>query len=378
MSFTLILFLDPVGQIGTLTHYPTIKNAHFEPTTITEGMTVYGGYTFTQKCLTNLNLKKIKPRHSEALLDEELPFRNESELSYLKLLESVLTTGNHRNDRTGTGTISKFATQLRYPLENGTLPLLTTKTVPFRLVYSELLWFLKGSTNIDYLLEHNNHIWDGNSTREFLDKQGLVDYREGELGPCYGHQWMNFGGEYIKEKDRFKVVHKNGKKYVKVRKCKKGVNQIEKVIESIKNNPTSRRHVVSAWNPSQLSEIALPPCHLLFMFYVEGDSLSCHLIMRSNDMFLGHPFNVASYATLTHMIAHLTGLHAKELVITMNDCHIYKNHVDQVKTQLKRHPLQYPKLVFNRDHTSISEFDMNSFTVDGYSSWPRISAPMAC
>jgi thymidylate synthase len=284
-----------------------------------------------------------------------------SEQEYLKLLKDVVETGIQKPDRTGTGVFSKFAQQLRYPLTNEkgekVLPLLTTKRVSFKLVYSELLWILSGETNIDFLKKHNNHIWDGNTSKDFLNKRGL-DYEEGELGPGYGWQWRNFNGEYP-----------NGKK---------GVDQIKWVIENIKNDPFSRRHVVSAWNPYQLDEVALPPCHHMFMFFVTPNKeLNCHLIMRSNDMFLGHPFNVASYATLTHMIAHLTGLKANELVITMNDCHVYQNHVDQVEEQCKRDSYEYPTLKILGDPKDIDDFDMDSVKVVGYKSHPYIKAPMA-
>jgi thymidylate synthase len=255
---------------------------------------------------------------------------------YLDLLGRILTEGEKREDRTGTGTISLFGHQMRFDLSAG-FPLITTKKLHLRSIIYELLWFLRGDTNVRYLQENNVTIWD-----EWADKAG-------ELGPVYGKQWRSFPG-------------KNGET----------IDQISWVIEEIKRNPNSRRLIVSAWNPADLSEMALPPCHLLFQFYVQNGKLSCQLYQRSADSFLGVPFNIASYALLTHMVAHVTGLQAGEFIHTLGDAHIYLNHVDQVKEQLTRTPYPLPKLQLNKSVDSIFDFAYEDFTILDYQAHPHI------
>lgn len=288
-----------------------------------------------------------------------------ADLIYLDGALEILEKGNKRKDRTGTGTISRFGIHRRYNLEDG-FPLLTTKFVSFRLIAHELLWFLSGSTNIKYLLDNNVKIWNGDAYRHFrelnpdtkLSQEEFVEWvrstgRGYDLGPIYGKQWRTWEGVGIT------------------------VDQIAQVIESIKNDPYSRRHIVSAWNPGEIHKMALPPCHVLFQFYVEDGKLSCQLYQRSADYFLGVPFNIASYALLTHMIAQLTGLGVGEFVHTIGDAHIYLNHVDQIKEQLRREPRDMPTIKINPDITGIDQFTIDDFTLEGYNPHPRIRGELS-
>ncbi|MFI6425813.1 thymidylate synthase [Promicromonospora sp. NPDC050880] len=262
------------------------------------------------------------------------------ETPYEDLLRDVLATGTRKGDRTGTGTRSVFGRQIRYDLAQG-FPLITTKRVHLKSVVYELLWFLRGDSNVRWLQERGVKIWD-----DWADESG-------ELGPVYGVQWRSWptpdGGH---------------------------VDQIAKVVEQIRTNPDSRRHVVTAWNPAEVDDMALPPCHALFQFYVADGRLSCQLYQRSADLFLGVPFNIASYALLTHMVAAQTGLEVGEFVWTGGDVHIYDNHVEQVETQLARDPYPYPSLrLAPRD--SIFDYEYEDVEVLGYVSHPTIKAPIA-
>lgn len=260
---------------------------------------------------------------------------------YLDLLEKVLNEGAIREDRTGTGTRSLFGGQVRYDLQEG-FPLVTTKKVHLKSVIYELLWFLKGDTNVKWLQENGVSIWD-----EWAKENG-------DLGPVYGKQWTAW-------------------------KTSSGapVNQIDQVIEQIKTNPQSRRLIVSAWNVSEIPEMALPPCHTLFQFYVQDDKLSCQLYQRSADLFLGVPFNIASYSLLTMMIAQVCGLQSGEFIHTFGDLHIYSNHIEQVKTQLSREPRPLPVMKINPDKTSIHDFVYEDFELLNYNPHPGIKAPVA-
>ena len=310
---------------------------------------------------------------------------------YLQLIRDILEKGHKKSDRTGTGTKSLFGYQMRFNLAEG-FPLLTTKKVPFGLIKSELLWFLRGDTNIRFLLEHNNHIWDewafknwvqsdeyhgpdmtnfglraqedDNFNKVYQDEkkkfcQKIVEDQEfankfGNLGDVYGAQWRHWqtrDGETI--------------------------DQIKDVIETIKNNPDSRRMIVTAWNPEDVPLSALPPCHTLFQFYVNDGKLSCQLYQRSADVFLGVPFNIASYALLTHMIARETRLEVGEFVHTLGDAHIYLNHLDQVNEQLERSPYDAPKLWLNPEKKNIMDFEMKDIKVKNYRSHSAIKAPVA-
>jgi thymidylate synthase len=261
--------------------------------------------------------------------------------AYLDLCRRILAEGVKREDRTETGTISVFGHQMRFDLRKG-FPLMTTKKLYTRSIIYELLWFLRGDTNINYLHEHNVHIWD-----EWADA-------EGNLGPIYGQQWRSFRGA-------------DGKT----------VDQISWVIDEIRRNPNSRRLIVSAWNPVEIDKMALPPCHCLFQFYVAEGRLSCQLYQRSGDTFLGIPFNIASYALLTHMIAHVTGLQPGEFVHTIGDAHLYLNHIDQVKLQLTRNPLPLPTLELNPEVRSIFDFTFQDIKILNYQAHPNIKGAIA-
>ena len=261
--------------------------------------------------------------------------------SYLELLDHVLTNGTDRSDRTGTGTLSVFGAQLRFSL-NPTFPLLTTKKLHLRSIIYELLWFLKGDTNIKYLNDHKVSIWD-----EWADE-------DGNLGRVYGAQWTDW-------------TNSQGE----------SLNQIAQVLDSLKNNPNSRRHIVCAWNPGEINQMALPPCHALFQFYVANGKLSCQLYQRSADLFLGVPFNIASYALLTQMIAQVCDLEAHEFVHTFGDLHLYKNHLDQAKEQLSRTPRAQPTMRINPEVKNLDDFVYEDFSLENYDPHPTIKAPIS-
>ncbi len=260
---------------------------------------------------------------------------------YHDLLHHVLATGETRPDRTGTGTLGIFGYQMRFDLSEG-FPLMTTKRVHFKSVVHELLWFLSGSTNIRYLRENGVTIWD-----EWADENG-------ELGPVYGRQWRSWPAP-------------DGRR----------IDQIAAVAEAIRTDPHSRRHVVSAWNPAEIGDMALPPCHCLFQFHVARDRLSCQLYQRSADIFLGVPFNIASYALLTSMMAQVTGLKPGEFIHTLGDAHLYLNHIEQAREQLTRTPRPLPRIRLNPDVTSIFDFVYGDIELIGYEPHPAIKAPIA-
>ncbi|MGB0985317.1 MAG: thymidylate synthase, partial [Saprospiraceae bacterium] len=260
---------------------------------------------------------------------------------YLDLLEDILENGVQRGDRTGTGTISVFGRQFRFDLSEG-FPVLTTKKLHLRSIIHELLWFLQGDTNIKYLKENKVRIWDA-----WADENG-------DLGPVYGKQWRKW------ETADGRVI-----------------DQIVKVVDSLKNNPNSRRHIVTAWNPSDVDEMALPPCHCLFQFYVANGKLSCQLYQRSADVFLGVPFNIASYALLTMMMAQVCGLEAGEFVHTFGDVHLYNNHIEQAKLQITREPRPLPKMEINPDIMDIFGFTYDDFKLVGYDPHPHIKAAVS-
>jgi thymidylate synthase len=262
------------------------------------------------------------------------------ERQYLDLLREVMATGSRRGDRTGTGTVGVFGRQMRFDLEGG-FPLLTTKRVHFKSVVLELIWFLAGRTNVRWLQEHGCSIWD-----EWADD-------DGELGPVYGRQWRSWAAP-------------DGRT----------IDQIAGVLRSIRENPESRRHIVTAWNPADVEAMALPPCHCLFQFYVADGRLSCQLYQRSADLFLGVPFNIASYALLTHLMARATGLLPGEFVHTLGDAHLYLNHLDQAALQLQREPLPFPTLVLP-DEIDLFDLDETTIKLKGYKPHPAISAPIA-
>jgi thymidylate synthase len=260
---------------------------------------------------------------------------------YLDLLRDVLENGAEKSDRTGTGTHSVFGRQLRFDLADG-FPMLTTKKLHVRSIVGELIWFLRGDTNVRWLQEHGIKIWN-----EWADENG-------DLGPVYGHQWRSWptpNGEHI--------------------------DQIARVIDSIRSNPDSRRHIVSAWNVAEVDDMALPPCHTMFQFYVADGRLSCQLYQRSADVFLGVPFNIASYALLTMIVAQVTGLQPGEFIHTFGDAHLYNNHVEQARIQLEREPHALPTMLINPDRRDIDSFEIEDFTLVDYVAAPSIKAPIA-
>jgi len=292
---------------------------------------------------------------------KKVPRRHE-EYQYLEIIEDILEHGNQKSDRTGTGTKSVFGRQMRFSLRDGTFPLLTTKKTFYRGIAEELFWFIRGSTNAIELKEKKVMIWEGNSSREFLDSVGLSHREVGDLGPVYGFQWRHFGAEYSDMHADYSG---------------QGVDQLAEVIHKIKNKPDDRRIIMCAWNPKDIPRMALPPCHCLVQFYVANGELSCQLYQRSADMGLGVPFNIASYALLTHMIAHVTGLKPGEFVHTLGDTHVYLNHVEPLKEQLKREPKPFPKLLIKRKVENIEDFTIDDFEVQGYDPHPKITMEMA-
>lgn len=313
------------------------------------------------------------------------------ENSYLQMCQYILENGVKKQDRTGTGTLSIFGYQMRFDLSKG-FPLLTTKRIPFRLIASELLWFIKGDTNIRYLLQNNNNIWNEWAFKNWVESSeyegpDMTDFgrrslqdeqfnelyqnemdkfklriltddefatRFGELGPVYGKQWRKW------ENARGETI-----------------DQLKNVVEEIKRNPDSRRLLVVAYNPGEVSGMALPPCHSLFQFYVVDGKISCQLYQRSGDVFLGVPFNIASYALLTHLIAQECNLQVGDFVHTFGDAHIYTNHIEQINTQLSREPRPFPQLLLNKTKTSIFDFEMDDIRLEGYNPHPTITAPVA-
>jgi thymidylate synthase len=263
------------------------------------------------------------------------------ESQYLDLMRHVLEHGQRKTDRTGTGTLSVFGWQMRFDLRDS-FPLLTTKKLHLKSIVYELLWFLRGDTNVRWLQDHGVSIWD-----EWADA-------DGELGPVYGHQWRHWPGRDGKE-----------------------IDQIAALVASLRNNPDSRRHIVTAWNPADVERMALPPCHALFQFYVADGRLSCQLYQRSADIFLGVPFNIASYALLTLMLAQVCGLKPGDFVHTFGDAHLYLNHQDQAREQLARTPRPFPRMRLNPEVHDLLEFRYEDFSLEGYEPYPGIKAPIA-
>jgi thymidylate synthase len=266
---------------------------------------------------------------------------NRGEQQYLDLLAEVLERGARKSDRTGTGTLSVFGRQLRFGLRDS-FPLLTTKKLHLKSIVYELLWFLRGDTNVKWLQERGVSIWD-----EWADENG-------ELGPVYGYQWRHWRTPDGKE-----------------------IDQIAQVISSLRKKPDSRRHIVSAWNPADVERMALPPCHALFQFYVANGELSCQMYQRSADLFLGVPFNIASYSLLTLMVAQVVGLKPGEFVLTLGDAHLYLNHLEQAREQLAREPRAFPRMKLNARRNELLEFQYQDFTLESYDPYPVIKAPIA-
>jgi len=283
------------------------------------------------------------------------------EYAYLDLLRDIIETGDKRIDRTGTGTISKFGVRMEYDISES-FPLLTTKSMKYENILKELVWMLNGDTDSRTLEAQGVNIWRGNSSKGFLESRGLP-YDEGDIGSGYGFQWRHWGAEYEGcDKDY----------------TGKGIDQIEQIIKQIKTEPMSRRIILNAWNVSQLDTMALPPCHLLAQFYVRSDrvTLDCQLYQRSGDMFLGVPYNIASYATLTYILARICHLKPGKLVHVIGDAHIYNDHINAVKKQLKRTPKPFPVLTI-KEGSGVEEFDIGNFEITNYEHWPYIPGKMA-
>ncbi|KGR78613.1 thymidylate synthase [Ureibacillus sinduriensis] len=320
------------------------------------------------------------------------------EYEYLNLLNYTLENGIRKSDRTGTGTISVFGYQMRYDLSKG-FPLFTTKRVSFKLIASELLWFIKGDTNIRYLLQHNNHIWDEWAFKKWAESDeysgpDMTDFGrrclvDDEFNEVYQQELKSFCQRILEDDDFAAKYGDLGNVYGKqwrnwTTSDGESIDQLQDAIDQIKHNPDSRRIIVNAWNPEDVinaggkgSKAALPPCHVMFQFYVADGKLSCMLTQRSGDQFLGIPYNVSSYSLLTYLIAHECGLEVGEFVHSIGDAHIYSNHLDQVKEQLSREPRQFPTLKINSEKTSIFDIEMEDIVLEGYNPHPAIKAPVA-
>jgi len=302
------------------------------------------------------------------------------ELQYLTLLKDLMATGSLRQaERTGVGTLAKFGAQCRYQLHRAktdapVLPLFTTKAVSFRQVWAELFFFLQAKSHVVWLQERKCPIWNANASRAYLDSVGLRHYPEGQLGPVYGAQWRHFGGRYLGASpttgDSLYAPEQPG------------IDQLQHVIKALRTSPESRRHLVVAWNPTDLPHMALPPCHVLFQFFAETDDegqrwLSCQMYQRSADMGLGVPYNVASYALLTHIVAHLTGRRAKEFIHVLGDYHVYLNHIEAIKVQVERQPLPFPTLSLRKELKELDDLHYEDVVLGPYDPHPALKMPMA-
>jgi len=299
--------------------------------------------------------------HSEKKSKEctYIHYKKSDEDQYINLVNKILTYGKQKDDRTGTGTISLFGEKMEFSLE--TFPLLTSKHVSFKNVAEELLWFVGGKTNSHLLKDKKVNIWNSNATREFLDSRGLTNNKEGDLGPVYGFQWRHFGEQYVDCDTKYTG----------------GIDQLKNVIATIKKNPDDRRIIMTAWNPSDIDKMALPPCHLLCQFYVNGKDLSCILYQRSADVGLGVPYNIASYSLLTYMIAHICNLKPHKFIHFMGDTHIYSNHVGALKEQISNQLYHFPTLKIKRNVTDIDDFVFEDFDLIDYNSNKIVKMKMA-
>ena len=284
------------------------------------------------------------------------------ETGYLDLINNVIKNGIHSDDRTGTGTVSLFGTQTKYDLSKG-FPLLTTKKMFIRGIIEELLWFLRGDTDNRKLQEKGVHIWDGNTSREFLDNLGFRDRKEGDGGPIYGFNFRHYGADYIDCNTDYR---------------NRGIDQVKEALRLIREEPSSRRIIINLWDPTKLSEMVLPPCHMVYQFRVYNNRLSCMLYQRSGDIGLGVPFNIASASLMTHLFAHLSGLEVGELIHTIADAHIYSDHIEVLKKQLEREPFAFPILkITDRGQKEIEDFEFEDFQILGYESHPILKMKMA-
>lgn len=287
---------------------------------------------------------------------------NKEEEQYLNLIREILLKGTWEEGRNGQ-TKSIFGSMMRFSLQNGQIPILTTKKTAWKTCLKELLWFIRGKTNNKLLQEQGVHIWDGNSTPEFIKSRGLSHYSEGELGPIYGHQWRHFNAKWEGDQD-----------YIG-----DGVDQLQQIIDALKDSKqrTSRRLIMTAWNPCQLDEMALPPCHILCQFNVhDGNKLSCSMYQRSVDVMLGQPFNIASYSLLTHLLAKHCDLEAYEFIHFMGNCHIYEDHIEPANLQLQREPLEFPTISIKQVRENINDYQVDDFILENYQSHEQIKMKM--
>lgn len=286
------------------------------------------------------------------------------EEQYLNLIREILERGTWEEGRNGR-TKSVFGHSMRFSLKNGTIPILTTKKTAWKSCLKELLWFIQGDTDTKILQNQNVHIWDGNTTREFLDSRGLQHYREGLIGPGYGFQWRHFNAAYNADTGS--------------PRDETGIDQLNQIVEALKDpaQRTSRRLIMTAWNPLQLNEMALPPCHIMCQFNVhDGNKLSCAMYQRSCDVPLGSPFNIASYSFLTHLLAKHCGLEAYEFVYFMGNCHIYEDHIEPMRTQIERKPFEFPTIEIKTLRDNINEYEIDDFVINGYQSGEQIRMNM--
>lgn len=371
--------LDAAGKNPLVDKLFVIGGADIYQQAFTEWKDYIDTTYFTQVCtsngcdryireslITNTHYPPSIREHTEQngtkLVFKEYHSINRGEEEYLNLMRRILIDGDPRKNRTGIDTISTFGERMVFDITNR-IPFLTTKRLAWKTMLRELLWFISGDTNNKTLNAKGVHIWDGNSTREYLDSVGLKDRPEGDLGPVYGFQWRHFGAEYYDCRTDY---------------TGKGVDQLANVVKLIKEDPTSRRIIMSAWNPLAQPEMALPPCHILAQWYVrEGGYLDCQLYQRSCDVALGVPFNIASYSVLTYMLAHVCKLQPGKFIHILGDAHIYSNHIDGVKQQLERKPYQFPHLKFKREIDDIDDFKEDDFIVVDYKFHPTIKMTMA-
>jgi dihydrofolate reductase/thymidylate synthase len=316
--------------------------------------------TYRSRLLNALS-RSVRPSSSGAGAGASAARHEEHQ--YLDAVRDIISTGVVRTDRTGTGTISKFGMTSRWSLRDDVFPLLTTKRVFWRGVAEELLWFISGDTNARTLQDKKISIWDGNASREFLDKSDLAHREVGDLGPVYGFQWRHFGAAYTDMHADYSGC---------------GVDQLASVVHAIRNKPDDRRIILTAWNPAALKDMALPPCHMFAQFYVADGELFCQMYQRSGDMGLGVPFNIASYALLTRLLAHVCGLRAGEFIHVLGDAHVYKNHVEPLLAeQVGREPRPFPRLRIDPSVKEIGDFRFEHFTVEGYDPHPAVKMEMA-
>jgi thymidylate synthase len=318
----------------------------------------------------------IKIRRQSNKMEETSP-QNPEEYQYLNIIDKIISTGTWEEGRNGR-TKSIFGEMMRFSLSNSRIPILTTKRTAWKTCLRELLWFIRGETDNRLLQEQGVHIWDGNTSREFLDSRGLNHYREGLIGPGYGFQWRHFGGEYDATTGKC-LAEDTTTGLAEDSRSSLGIDQLRQIIDALKDpaQRTSRRLIMTAWNPLQLDEMALPPCHMICQFNVHnGNKLSCAMTQRSCDELLGVPFNIASYSFLTHLIAHHCGLEAYEFVYFKGNCHLYEEHIEVAKTQLQRTPFAFPTLKICNLRENIEDYIMDDFIINDYKSHEAIKAKM--